>query len=130
MYKVKEVSEMLGMTEHTVRYYTDVGLVPDVRRDKNNVRIFDQKALNWLKGIQFLKQGGMSVKALQDYVRLCLEGDETAEKRMQIILEQKAYIDAKLEEVQACAQYLENKVKYYEDVMAGLIIDNSNPNNW
>lgn len=33
MYTVKEVSKQLGLTQHTIRYYTDKGLVPNVQRD-------------------------------------------------------------------------------------------------
>ena len=41
MYTVKEVSRLLGLSEHTTRFYSDKGLVPSLRRDKNNNRIFD-----------------------------------------------------------------------------------------
>ena len=36
MYTVKEAAKQLGFTEHTIRFYTDKGLVPSVIRDKNN----------------------------------------------------------------------------------------------
>lgn len=39
MYTVKEVAKLLGLTEHTIRYYTDKGLVPTIQRDKNNIRL-------------------------------------------------------------------------------------------
>lgn len=41
MYTVKEVAKCLNLTEHTIRYYTDKGLVPSIKRDKNNTRIFN-----------------------------------------------------------------------------------------
>jgi hypothetical protein len=46
MYTVKEVAKLLNMTEHTVRYYTDMGLVPSLKRDKNGNRLFDEKSKN------------------------------------------------------------------------------------
>lgn len=46
MYTMKEVVKLLDMTEHTVRYYTDKGLVPNVQRNKNNTRIFDDQSIN------------------------------------------------------------------------------------
>lgn len=49
MYSVKEVAKLLDLTEHTVRYYTDKGLVPNIKRDKNNNRLFDDKSINWRK---------------------------------------------------------------------------------
>lgn len=34
MYTVKDVAKLLDLTEHTVRFYTDKGLVPSLQRDK------------------------------------------------------------------------------------------------
>ncbi len=130
MYKIKEVSQKLEMSEHTIRYYTDIGLVPHMERDENNVRIFNEKAVNWLRGLKYLKGCGMSIQALQDYVKLCLDGDETVTQRYDIIIEQKKEIDKKLDELQKCSDYLTEKVAYYEEVMDGKRIDNSNPDNW
>ena len=72
MYTVKEAAALLGLTEHTVRYYTDKGLVPSVKRDKNNNRLFDEESMNWLTGVKYLKQCGMSIETIREYVRLCL----------------------------------------------------------
>jgi Predicted transcriptional regulators len=52
MYTVKEIAKLLDMTEHTVRYYTDMGLVPSLKRDKNGNRLFDEESKNWLIGIK------------------------------------------------------------------------------
>ena len=55
MFTVKDVSKMLDLTEHTVRFYTDKGLVPSVKRDKNNIRLFDEESINWLTGVKYLR---------------------------------------------------------------------------
>ena len=52
-YTLKEICKMSGMTEHTIRYYTDKGLLP-CRRDGANRRIFDDDSLNWLTAIRCL----------------------------------------------------------------------------
>ena len=49
-YTVKEFTQMFHVTEHTVRYYTDIGLLP-CNRDGGNHRIFDDSAANWMRGI-------------------------------------------------------------------------------
>lgn len=89
MYTVKEVSELLDLTEHTIRYYTDKGLVPSVIRDKNNIRLFNEESINWLKGIKYLKGTGMSIESMKEYVDLCLKGESTIQERYQIVLDQK-----------------------------------------
>lgn len=72
MYTVKEIAELLDLTSHTVRYYSDKGLVPNEQRDKNNNRLFDDESINWLTGVKYLKQCGMSVEDIKTYVDLCL----------------------------------------------------------
>lgn len=130
MNTVKEVSEMLGMTEHTIRYYTDKGLVPSIKRDKNNNRLFDEESINWLIGIKYLKACGMSIDAIKDYVDLCLKGDSTIQERYEIILKQKEATNAQLEEITQRAKYLENKANHYMDIINNIIPDNTNPGKW
>lgn len=65
MYSIKQISEMTGLTKHTIRFYTDCGLLP-CNRGSENHRIFDDESLNWLKGIQYLKGCDMSLKAIKE----------------------------------------------------------------
>jgi DNA-binding transcriptional MerR regulator len=130
MYTVKEVAKLLDLTEHTVRYYTDKGLVPSVQRDKNNNRLFDDESINWLRGIKYLKQCGMSVKDIKTYVDLCLEGDSTIHERYEIILKQKAVALAQLEEAKRRVKYLEDKANHYLDIINHVIPDDTNPGKW
>lgn len=130
MYTVKEVAKLLDLTEHTIRYYTDKGLVPSVQRDKNNNRLFDEESINWLTGVKYLKQCGMSVEDIKTYVELCLEGDSTIEERHEIILKQKAIALAQLEEAKQRAKYMEDKANHYLNIINGVIPDDTNPGKW
>ena len=97
-YTLKEICKMSGMTEHTIRYYTDKGLLPCCR-DGANRRIFDDDSLNWLTAIRCLKGCGMSIESIRHYCDLCrLEDSE------------------------------ENlKARHYEDILAGRVPDDMNP---
>lgn len=130
MYTVKDVAKLLDLTEHTVRYYTDKGLVPNVQRDSNNIRLFNDESINWLTGVKYLKQCGMSVEAIKTYVDLCLEGDLTIQARYEIIVEQKAAALAQLEEARLRVKYMEDKVKHYHDIINHVIPDDTNPGKW
>lgn len=130
MYTIKEVSELLGLTKHTVRYWTDKGLIPTVQRDENNNRLFDQESVNWLTGIKHLKKGGMSVEDIKRYVDLALEGDSTLPERYEIIIRQKDIALEQLKEAEQRAAYMEEKAKHYLDIMNGAIPDDMNPKEW
>lgn len=130
MYTVKDVSKQLGLTEHTVRYYTDKGLVPSIQRDKNNIRLFDQESINWLVGVKYLKQCGMTVEDIKTYVDLCLLGASTIQERFEIILKQKEIAKIQFEEAKKTVEYMEEKASHYLDIMNGVITDDTNPGEW
>jgi len=130
MYTVKEISKLLNMSEHTVRYYTDMGLVPTLKRDKNGNRLFDENSKNWLIGIKNLRGSGMSIKAVKDYVDLCLQGESTLDKRYEIIIEQKMQLEKQLKEMNERYNYITHKANWYLDIMNHRIPDNSDPGTW
>lgn len=130
MYTVKEVSKMLEISEHTVRFYTDKGLVPSLKRDKNNNRLFDDEAINWLTGVKYLRDCGMPLSAVKKYVDLCLEGDGTIEERYQIILAQITSAKSQLQEAQKRLAYMEKKAAMYRETIEKQMPDRLNPAKW
>lgn len=130
MYTVKEAAHMTGLTEHAVRFYTDKGLVPSVKRDRNNIRLFDDEAINWLHGVKCLKQSGMSIKDIKVYVDLCLQGDATIPARYALMMKHKEEALARLEEAKRHVEHLEEKTALYQTILEGRSPDTANPLNW
>ncbi|MEO4053231.1 MerR family transcriptional regulator [Solibacillus sp. CAU 1738] len=117
MYTVKEVAAMLDMTDHTVRYYTDQGLVPNLRRDGHNNRLFDEASVNWLLCVKHLRHCGMPIDDIKTYIGLCQEGDSTVKERYEIMRRQHAVARAQLEEAKLRLAYIEEKVGNYLGIM-------------
>lgn len=114
---VKNVAERLGVSEYTIRYYTNEDLIPHLKRDKNNSRVFDEESIKWLEMIILLRTCGMSINAIREYIDLCLIGNETAQQRKNIVVEQKQKIDSKLAELQSCSERLEKKIELYDEII-------------
>lgn len=130
MLTVKEVSKKFNISEYTLRYYTDENLIPSIKRDKNNIRVFDEESLNWLKTIICLRKCGMSIKSIKEYVDLCIIGDSTILQRIDIINSQKVIIDKKIQELKESSLFLEKKKDLYDDIIKNNKKDITNPNNW
>lgn len=130
-YTIKQMAEMFDVTEHTLRFYTDKGLLP-CKRDGGNRRVFDEESVNWMQGIKCLKGCGASIEDIKEYCRLCLleESEENLRARYEIILKQREEAYKRLEEAKATVEYMEGKVVHYEAVLAGLEPDDTNPRNW
>lgn len=126
-YTVKEIADKMGMTAHTIRFYTDMGLLP-CSRDQNNRRLFDDESVNWLKGIQCLRKCGVSIENIKVYSDLCLsDSPEALQKRYQFMQEQRELAHRRLREAQELAAYLDAKVQHYESILAGKLSDDTNP---
>ena len=125
------MAAMFDVTEHTLRYYTDLGLLP-CERDSGNRRMFNEESVNWMQGIQCLKGCGASIENIKEYCRLCLleESQENLQARYVIILKQRNETYKRVEEAKATAKYMDDKVAHYEAILAGLAPDDTNPKNW
>ena len=130
-YTMKQMAAMFDVTEHTLRYYTDLGLLP-CERDSGNCRMFNEESVNWMQGIQCLKGCGASIENIKEYCRLCLleESQENLQARYVIILKQRNETYKRVEEAKATAKYMDDKVAHYEAILAGLAPDDTNPKNW
>ena len=131
MYTLKQFAAMFHATQHTIRYYTDIGLLP-CGRDRANRRIFDEESVNWMQGIVCLKGCGASIEDIKEYCELCRlpQSRETLYARYQIILSQREQAHRRVEEARATAAYMDEKVRHYEQALSGMIPDDSNPANW
>jgi MerR family transcriptional regulator, aldehyde-responsive regulator len=119
MYTMKEVCEQVGISYETLRFYCNEGLVPNVKRDKNNYRIFDKKNINWLKSLQCLKKCDMSIKDMKRYMDLCYGGESTIPERKRMLVIQRELLVSKINEINESIKYIDNKQNYYNSILSG-----------
>lgn len=119
MYSMKETCEKVGMTYETLKYYCNEGLIPNVNRDKNNYRIFDDNNIAWIKSLTCLKKCNMSIVEMKEYLALCLKGESTIPERQKIILAKKDQLLKEMEELQESLDFLNWKENFYADVLSG-----------
>lgn len=113
----KEVSKQLGLSIDTLRYYERIGLIPPVNRDKNGYRNYTEQDLIWLDFIKVMRESGISVEALIEYVKLFQQGDNTAKVRKHILVEQREILAEKVNKLQKVLQRLDNKIEVYEEII-------------
>ena len=121
MYTMKEVCEKLDMTYETLKYYCNEGLVPNVKRDKNNHRIFDENTVNWISSLSCLKKCGMSIQDMKKYLAYCLQGKSSIPQRKEMLAVQRDFLVIKINELNESIDYIDWKQNFYDDVMSGKI---------
>ncbi len=98
---------------------------------RGNRRVFNEESVNWMQGIICLKGCGASIEDIREYCRLCLleQSEENLRARYAIILKQRKEAYKRLEEAEATVKYMDGKAAHYEEILAGLAPDDTNPNN-
>lgn len=127
IYTVKQLSDKLNISAHTIRFYDDQGLFPDVTRDIHGTRLFKEENIEWIYLVLCLRNTGMSVADIRHYINLCKEGESTVSERYQIIMKQKKKAEEDLKEMQHRLDVLSMKEKCYEDALSRNYGDACNP---
>lgn len=119
MYSMKETCEKVGMSYQTLKFYCNQGLIPNVKRDKNNYRIFDDNNINWIKSLSCLKKCGMSIEEMKSYLNLCLQGQSSIPERKIMLDTKKKELELKKQEIENSLSYIDWKQNFYNDVLSG-----------
>ena len=119
MYTMMQVCRETNMTYETLKYYCNEGLVPNVKRDSNNRRVFDQRDVKWIQDLVCLKKCGMSIQEMKEYLALCLKGEATISQRQEMLVQKRTALLSSIEELKGCVDYIDWKQEFYDDVLSG-----------
>ncbi|MEZ0537935.1 MerR family transcriptional regulator [Caldicellulosiruptoraceae bacterium PP1] len=114
---IAEVSEKYGISQDTLRYYERIGLIPHVNRNKSGIRDFTEEDCKWVEFIKCMRNAGLPIETLIEYVTLFQQGDETIEARKELLIEQRKELAKRIEEMQKTLERLDNKIARYEQAV-------------
>lgn len=113
-YTIGEAAERCGVTAHTLRYYDKEGLMPYVERSSGGIRQFKEEDFEWLAIITCLKDSGVPVKKIKEFVDWCMTGDLTIESRLEFLKAHKKDVEKQMAELQKNMELIDYKIWYYE----------------
>lgn len=113
---ISEVSKKYDISTDTLRYYERIGLLPTVPRTKSGLRDYDDNSCKSVEFIKCMRNAGLPIEALIEYMTLFKEGDSTAEARMAILVEQREALISRIEEMQSTLSRLDRKIEMYKGI--------------
>ena len=116
-YTISEAAEKTGLPPSTIRYYDKEGLLPNIKR-KNGIRVFEDMDLRLMGLLTCLKNTGMPIKRIREYVELTSKGDDTLRERYEIIKAQRQFVLDQIEQLQYYLEELDFKDWYYNKALA------------
>ncbi|MFT9457442.1 MAG: MerR family transcriptional regulator [Liquorilactobacillus hordei] len=109
-FTIGQVAGLKKISTYTLRYYDKQGLLPKVIRDKNGTRHFTEEDLQWLDMIRCLKNTGMNLDQIKNFVDSTYEGQKTLDQRLELLKGQVEKIEKKILEQQRYIEQINKKI--------------------
>lgn len=115
-FTIKDVSDKLNLSSHTIRYYEKEGVIPRVKRNENGIREYTTTDIQWLELVCCLKETGMPLKDIKKIVRLSLvtNTENTLEERLEILTNHKNKVLEHMKSTEKNLMKINKKIDYYK----------------
>ncbi|KQL36346.1 MerR family transcriptional regulator [Bacillus sp. FJAT-25509] len=114
-YTIGQVAKLNSLTISQLRYYDKQGLLPFLKRTESGDRIFDEDALKFIDMILCLKNTGMPIKKIKQFVDWSMNGEETLQQRLSLMIQQEKNVLDQIKEMEENLNKIQRKISKYED---------------
>src|SRR4030042_3126915 len=117
-YSIGELARMVNLSQRTIRYYEEIGLLQSVRRIETGKRVYTDDDVRRLKFINRLKVLGLSLAEmvkLEKIYRTQRNNREVIPKLLAILDEREVQIDDRISQLVA----LQNEIREYQARLRG-----------
>src|SRR5512139_3776778 len=112
-YAIGEISLLVGLSQRTIRYYEEIGLLQSIRRIENGKRVYTDHDVRRLKFINRLKVLGLSLAEMVDLEKIYRKQRNNREilpKLLEILDQRAAQIDERIAQLTA----LKKEIREYQ----------------
>ncbi|GGC76665.1 MerR family transcriptional regulator [Enterococcus wangshanyuanii] len=114
---ISTASKETNVSADTIRYYERIGLIPPVKRTENGIREFSEEDLRWIIFSRQMRNAGLSIESLIEYLSLFREGDHTVPARLELLKEQEMILKERVDMMQRALDRLAFKIENYDSHM-------------
>ncbi len=116
---ISEVSKKYNLTQDTLRYYEKIGILSNVPRNKSGIRNYDENSCRRIEFVKCMRDAGVEIEALLEYMQLFEKGKSTAKRRKEILEEQREKLLEKQKNITISLERLDYKIELYDDIVSG-----------
>lgn len=115
---IERTAELTGVSRHTLRYYERIGLLAPVPRDANGHRRYTEADLGAVGFLSLLRDTGMPIQDMLEFVELTRAGDATVPDRVRVLKAHRDSLVARLEDLHRHLGAITTKIDVYEALLA------------
>ena len=120
---IGELSDRVGVSAHTIRYYERLGLLEPSRRTEAGYRIYGEENEERLRFIQKAKRFGLSLDEIKQLIAIRTKGTPPCASLKIMVKQHLDDLDCKIEEMMSLRRELASR---YEEIDR-LLSDSSTP---
>jgi DNA-binding transcriptional MerR regulator len=118
-FTVQQAVQLTGLSEHTLRYYERVGLLPPVRRQESSRhRRYSLGDISIIETLACLRAAGLPLEQMRRYIGLIPQGRSAAAKQRELLEGHRAVLQERLRGMQWNLEYIQRKIAYWRAVEA------------
>mgnify|MGYP004453695545 FL=1 len=110
MFTIGKLGAQAGVKVPTIRYYEQIGLLPEPERSAGNQRVYGQSVLNRLAFIRHARELGFPLEAIRDLLSLTDTPDHSCAAADIIAKKQLAAVKARIARLTALKAELERMI--------------------
>lgn len=114
---IKEVSEKYNISADTLRYYERVKMIPPVTRTAGGIRDYQEEDLRWVELAICMRNSGLPIETMIDYLALFQQGDETIPARLELLRGQMEILEEQKKNIEETMSRLYYKIEHYEEAL-------------
>lgn len=112
--KISEVAKLANIPSATLRYYEQVGLLDNVKKN-HGIRNYQQEDIDRIHFITCMKKAGFKLESILEFINLEKDKAKGEEKRLDMLLNQKQQLLEDMKEKEKTLEFLNYKINLYQE---------------
>lgn len=118
---IQAAAEESGLSAHTLRYYEQIGLIEPVPRTSSGHRAYSERHLRHLMVVKRMRETGMNISQLQEFMAAYQRGDEGLEECGALLEQHQQRVQAQLDVLKQAQILVECKLALFRERAAQMV---------
>ncbi|MDA8374852.1 MAG: heavy metal-responsive transcriptional regulator [Actinomycetota bacterium] len=114
--KIGELANQSGVPAKTIRFYEEIGLLPQAEREHNGYRSYDEGALQQLLFVRHAQAAGLTLREVAQVLAIRSDGRPPCVHVTGLLQQHLAQVETRLAELNATRDELTELISYAERV--------------
>ena len=115
-YNIREIGQIFDVPSSTLRYYEELGILPEVKRDEHKQSVYTDEHIDRLQAITCFNRTGLPMSKIHDFFEYAENLRDNIDKVVDMMENHEKYIVDQMEKMQQDLDHIRQKVRFYNGI--------------